>query len=144
MTQPLGIALALAISASNPGVSLTLATSYSTVLVTEARKNELDPWLPYAIIRHESRWSANVLRQETDGSCSVGLGQINVPGCDPARMAPLRDPAENIRRTTKLLHLMKMLCPKVWRKKKCVQGGWIGLYNPGDSFYSKTILLLVE
>lgn len=137
-------ALALSIMLANPGLNRTQAEGYSKALLTRANENNLDPWLMEALITKESRWISTAVRRENNDSCSVGLGQINLPVCDPAKVAQLQAPLENIRRTARHLALARDLCLKVWPEKKCSQNGWVGLYNPGNRTYAKDVLRLME
>ena len=109
-------------------------------MVQSAAQEKVDPRLVEAIIFNESRWVAGAFHAESNGTCSVGLGQINVVDCDPAKMAALRDPVVNIRRVAAHLAAIKKFCPKVRPYKKCVRRGWIGLYNPGDPTYARRVL----
>lgn len=115
--------------------------AYSQAVVQSAAKEKVDPWLVEAIIFNESRWRSGSFRQESNGTCSVGLGQINVPDCNPDRIARLKEPETNIGQVARFLVRIQELCPRVWPKKKCVHGGWVGLYNSGDPTYAKRVLL---
>lgn len=137
-------ALALSVMLTNPGLNSTQAEGYSKALIERAKENNLDPWLMEALISKESRWIASALRREDDGSCSVGLGQINLTVCDPAKVAALQAPYENIRRTTRHLALARDICTKVRSEKKCSQNGWVGLYNPGNRTYASDVKRLME
>lgn len=137
-------ALVASIMLVNPNLNSTQAEGYSRQLISQASENNLDPWLMEALITKESRWISTAIRREGDGSCSVGLGQINLKSCDPVKVAELEGPLENIRRTARHLAIIRDLCPKVRPKKKCSQLAWIGLYNPGSRTYAKSVLLLMK
>lgn len=137
-------ALALSVMLTNPGLNNTQAEIYSRWVLEFSNKNDLDPWLVEALISKESRWKATAVRRETNGSCSVGLGQINLTVCDPVKVTALQDPLYNIRRTAKHLALAREICPKIKAEKKCSQGKWIGLYNPGNRTYASDVLHLME
>ncbi len=137
-------ALALSILVTNPGLNPVQAEVYSKALVEQAEKNNLDPWLMEALISKESRWNAMALRREENGSCSVGLGQINLVVCDPVKVTWLQAPLENIRRTARHLAMGREICPKIKSEKKCSQNAWVGLYNPGNRTYASDVLHLME
>lgn len=133
-----------AILFTNPGLSEPQALIYAQQVESQTTEQGVDPWLVDAIIERESKWRRTVFRREHDGSCSVGLGQINVRNCDPQKTDRLRDPLENIRRTTLQLAMIKKICPKVWKKNRCQGLGWVGLYNPGDRRYARAIQRSME
>jgi hypothetical protein len=95
----------------------------------EAGKNSLDPWVFHGIVWTESRWTAHVVRREQDGSCSVGLGQINVR-CDSKQVKVLQDPRENLKKMGVFLGNLQTSC-----KKNCSGLGWLKAYNWNDKAY---------
>ena len=123
------LALAVAIQASNPSVPSETARTYATWVTHEAEEHHLDPWIFQAIIHRETRWTPGLTRHEVDGSCSVGLGQINVP-CNNPRAKKLLDPHENIKRMADFLDGAKREC-----RTDCVNLGWLRAYNPGSHDY---------
>ncbi len=137
-------ALALLIQAANPSLAPSRSQDYSQALVQFAEQEGVDPLLVESVIFHESRWRSSAFRKENNGSCSVGLGQINIPGCDPTKIALLKNPLTNIRRVVRHLSLCREVCPKARKPKKCVHHGWVGLYNPGDPTYVARIMRRVN
>lgn len=123
------IALSLAIRHSNPSISETTANTYAQWVVEEATTRELDPWIFQAIVHQETRWTPGLVRHETNGSCSVGLGQINGK-CDIASVTPLKDPHANIKRMGAVLTYFRSTC-----RSKCEDLGWLRAYNPGSPAY---------
>jgi len=122
--------LVLEIQRTNPRIGDAVAEHYASWVVEEADAHEEDPWLIFALGYVESRWTARVVRHEGDGSCSVGIGQINVPTCEARAVERLRDPRENLRQVGTRLELLRRTC-----KKDCMGIGWLRGYNPGDRGY---------
>lgn len=127
------LALALAIQKTNPKIPEATAQKYALWVLEESEKNDLDPWLFQALIHRETRWTAQAVRHESNGTCSVGLGQINGK-CDEKVMAPLRDPRRNLHRMGELLVHMREVCTR-----KCQDLGWLRAYNPGSPAYLRAI-----
>jgi len=127
------LALAQAIRQSNPGLSEARAAQYAEWVFHEAHTNKLDPWLIQAIVHRETHWRSGSVRHENNGSCSVGLGQVNTR-CDEASVQPLLNPQYNLHRVGRLLSLMRSLC-----KKDCKRLGWVRMYNPGSREYLAAI-----
>ena len=129
MLSKLVVALVVAIQGVSPSLSHTTALKYARWVDRTAHERRLDPWIFVAIVDHETRWDARVVRHEHDGTCSVGLGQINVP-CGDSYIAPLQDPRVNIRRMGKILQHLKSHC-----RYACEDLGWLRGYNPGSEQY---------
>lgn len=129
----LELSLVLAIRQTNPKVTEPTAERYAAWVVEEATKRDLDPWLFQALIYKESRWTATALRREGDGSCSVGLGQINTV-CEQEKIAPLQDPQANIQKMGEFLFNIRARC-----HRDCGGLRWLRAYNPGDRGYVATI-----
>lgn len=124
------IAIALEIQRTNPKVSETMAQQYSAWVMEESVRNDLDPWLLHGIAHVESRWTAKAFRKERDGSCSVGLGQINVGNCEPGRVQTLKDPRENLRAMSDFLSTIRSTC-----RKNCEGLRWLRFYNYNNKQY---------
>ncbi len=129
--------LSLLIQQSNTSLPPKVVENYAHVLADTAERHDLDPLLLEAIVHIESRYKANAIHYENDGSCSVGLGQINVRECTPGVVDRLTSPTLNLERAAFILVKAKEICPKV--RKNCAKLGWVGLYNPGDRTYSSRI-----
>jgi hypothetical protein len=129
----LELALMAAIHKTNPELPSSTTRQYAQWVLAEAKKTSLDPWLFQALIHRESRWHPTVVRHERDGSCSVGLGQINGP-CKPAVVAPMLDPHANIQRMGAFLSGARDRC-----RTDCGDLGWLRAYNPGDQVYLQAI-----
>jgi hypothetical protein len=132
-------ALALEIHRTNPAVSETTAKQYAHWVVAEAAPQGIDPWVFHGIAFHESRWTAGAVKHEGNGTCSVGLGQINVKDCNSNRISVLKDPRLNIRAMAILLGKLKKNC-----QTNCGELGWIRGYNAGDTTYVPTIRQKVD
>lgn len=125
----IGLALAMEIQRYNPALPEVTRLQYAEWVVEEAESKGLDPWVFHGIIATESRWAYYAFRRENDGSCSVGLGQINVK-CTSPRAKSLKDPHENIKTMGSFLSTLKATCAH-----HCDGLGWLKRYNPGDSAY---------
>lgn len=86
-----------------------------------------------AIIHTESRGQAGVVRHESNGTCSAGLGGINGP-CD----APLLDPGQNVRAIVRILRAGRTFCARSPRHRVC-QAGALGAYNGGSGSYVRRV-----
>lgn len=133
------LALALAIRQTNPKVDHARADKYAAWVVEEADKRALDPWLFQAIIYTESRWTARVVRVEGDGSCSVGLGQINLARCEKDKIEELKEPQTNLQRMGEFLERIRSTC-----RYKCDGLGWLRAYNPGSKKYVPAVAAALE
>ena len=132
------LVLALAIRASNPAVSPDRAQVYAKWVQHEAARRHLDPWLFQAIIDRETRWTPQAIRHESDGSCSVGLGQIN-GSCVESNTSALLDPHINIERMGLMLSRMRSSC-----RHDCEHLGWARAYNPGSPAYFEAVRKAVD
>lgn len=88
-----------------------------------------------AVVHVESRGQAGIVRHETNGSCSVGLGGVNVPDCDPVAVAHLQQAQANLRASAVILRAGRRWCAEHPAHKVCRASGPIGMYNPGDKAY---------
>lgn len=114
----------------------------------EARAAGVDPSTLAVIIWHESRGRSGEVFHERDGACSIGLGGIRVPGCEPARVQQLKSPAYNIRMAAKILRANERWCKKR-RDRQCVAGdrvfrggGAVNHYGGHGTRYAHTVLKL--
>jgi hypothetical protein len=130
--------LALAIGSTNHALPPRKVRELAAVVVEQASQGQLDPWLIYEIVYRESRWTPSALRREWDGTCSVGLGQINTR-CDKGFIAPLFDPVVNLRKIGEYLVHFRKTC-----SHECENGMWLRGYNPGSSTYAPEILAKVS
>jgi hypothetical protein len=107
-------AIAVAILAIQPMPSY-VARHYARIVVLEAGRAKIDPWLEVAIVRNESRWIPSVVGG-TNTMC-IGLGQICLT-CDPneaacaKRKAELLIPDVNLRVTAQMLSAARSYCKK--------------------------------
>lgn len=125
-------ALVLAIQDTNPKLSKETALEYAGWVKEASDQSGIDPWLFHAIIKHETSWNNNKsVRHETDGTCSIGLGQINLKYCWSKKRDILLNPHYNILLMGETLFYMKGFC-----KKNCANYGWLRYYNPGDPTYA--------
>lgn len=130
--------IAMAIHSINPVLPDATVRDYAATVVEQADRHALDPWLIVEIVHRETHWIPTLpVRHEHDGSCSVGLGQINVP-CGP-QMAPLLEPHANLRRTASVLDKLRGHC-----MKDCGGLGWVRAYNPGSKVYGPAIVAAVK
>ena len=132
-------ALIIEMHRSNPAMDDKTAEAYAGWVVEESENHKLDPWLVYSLVHVESRWKTSAFRLEGDGTCSVGLGQINVPNCDPWTIERLHDPHHNLKTVTLRLDLLRRIC-----RKKCEGIGFVRGYNPGDRSYLRLIGQVLE
>lgn len=123
-------ALAVEIQRTNPALNEEVRRQYAHWVVEEATARDLDPWIFHGIIHTETRWKAGIVVHEHDGSCSVGLGGINVRQCDSPRAAELRDPQKNIQAMGSFLSTIRHRCAH-----HCDGLGWLRAYNGGDRLY---------
>jgi hypothetical protein len=128
--------VALAIHQINPALPQAQARDFAAEVVSLGDRQALDPWLLVEVVRTETRWTPGLVRHEHDGSCSVGLAQINVD-CDST--APLLEPHANLRQAAKTLASLRRTC-----KRSCGGGLWLRGYNPGSSTYAPAILAAVK
>jgi hypothetical protein len=132
--MPLLLAVALAIHQINPALPDTTVREYAGAVVAQADAQALDPWLLVEIVHRESHWIASLVRHENDGTCSVGLGQIN-GSCATPVVAPLLEPRTNIARTASVLAYLRSHCTH-----RCRALAWVRAYNPGSRGYASDII----
>lgn len=125
--------LAVAIQVSNPRLPQQDSRRLASWVYEEARARRLDPWVIHALVNRETHWTASAVRHESNGTCSVGLGQINVP-CTAAAMQPLLGPHVNLRRMGHFLAGIRAAC-----RHDCDGLGWLRAYNPGDAEYLSAV-----
>jgi len=134
--MPLVESLALAIHLV-AGLPERQSRQYADLVHQATRDNEIDPWMVLGIIQTESRFHRSVVRHERDGTCSVGLMQVNIKDCSEALMAELQDPAVNIRRGVGIMLAGRRYC--YVNRGKCPKGP-IGIYNPRSKEYASRVL----
>jgi len=116
------------------------ANSYASWVVEAATKNNTDPWIFVAIIDRETGWNPALVRNESNGTCSVGLGQINSIGpCTAAHTSTFTDPHANITRMGQLFYIFRETC-----RENCQDLGWLRRYNPGSPAYLAAIIQAVK
>lgn len=91
------------------------------LILSEARTREEALTLA-AIVHVESRGQPGLVGVEKNGSCSVGLGMVNVPDCDPDKIQSLKDPVTNIRTSAKILRATRSWCATHPRDRHCRAG----------------------
>lgn len=123
-------ALAMEIQRTNPKLDDKVSQKYARLVVEEATARDLDPWVFHGIIHTETRWKAGIIVHEHDGTCSIGLGGINVKKCDSPRARELRDPQRNIQAMGSFLSTIRARCAH-----HCDGLGWLRAYNGGDREY---------
>jgi hypothetical protein len=114
------------------------AHKYAVWVLADAKQYHLDPWIFVAIVQRETRWVNGLVRYESNGSCSVGLGQINL-SCDSPEIAPLRDARTNLQRMGQFLNHIRSSC-----KNNCRDLGWLRAYNPGSAEYFNSVREVVR
>jgi hypothetical protein len=123
------VALALEIRTTNPKLTAETSQQYANWVVEEAADRGLDPWLLHGLVSVESAWTASAVNHEKNGTCSVGLGQINT-GCSKEQLAKYQDPRTNLHKIGEYLAGMQKSCTK-----DCKNNGWVRAYNPGSKDY---------
>jgi hypothetical protein len=78
------------------------------------------------------------VRRERDGSCSVGLGQINTR-CGSSDVEILLSARNNISRMGYFLARIRRAC-----RRDCANLGWLRAYNPGDPAYLAAVQAYVR
>jgi len=106
----------------------------------EARAQGQDPWTMAAIVFVESRGNPSVVKHELDGSCSVGLAGINVPGCDEVAVEHLKLAQANLRAQAVILKKGAEWCRAHAKTAPCRRGGAVAQYNAGDKGYAARVL----
>lgn len=132
-------ALALEIQTVNPRLPTPTVTQYVQWVVEDSRHYDVDPWVVYALVGVESHWNAAALRREGDGTCSVGLGQINVRDCYSEKVVRLLEPRANLRAVVLRLNLLQRVC-----SHDCDGIGWLQGYNPGSHHYLGLVTRLMR
>jgi hypothetical protein len=92
------------------------------MIQSEARAEHVDRHELGAIVWHESRGNPNAFYQEKGGNCSIGLGGIYVPRCEPGRVARLRNPSFNLRTAAQMLGANRRYCRAHPREHRCAAG----------------------
>lgn len=88
------------------------------VILATAEIEHVDARTLAAIVFLESRGQPQLMSKEKNGTCSVGLGMVNVADCDPQRMRRLQDPVYNLRVSAQMLKANQKWCrrhPTEWR-----------------------------
>lgn len=106
----------------------------------EAKAQGQDPWTMAAIVFTESRGNPSVVKHELDGSCSVGLAGINVPGCDEVAVEHLKLAQANLRAQAVILKKGAEWCREHPKTAPCRRGGAVAQYNAGDKGYAARVL----
>jgi hypothetical protein len=125
----LELALALGIRQANPYLKMETAQKWASVVVQESEDKGLDPWLFFAIIRHESWWIPSVIHREKGDACDVGLGQILLVRCRRVDVLPLLDPVINLRRSAQVQKTAMDYCTE----RTCTKD-WLFLYNHSSTY----------
>ena len=120
--------LSLAIAQSTPYAPASAAKSYAVWVMEQAQEHRLDPWLLVALVQRETGWHPTLVRHERDGSCSVGLGQINGP-CTRAFIQPLLNPHHNLQVIGRYLEHFRSTC-----RTECSDLGWLYSYNHSHAY----------
>lgn len=119
-----------------PAPSIYAATlALMPFILAEAKAVGIDPLKLAAVVHTESRGQAGVIRRETNGSCSVGLGGVNVPDCDQVAVDHLLQAQANLRAAAVILKRGEEWCHARPTWAVCRRGGPIAMYNPGDRAY---------
>jgi hypothetical protein len=126
------IKLALAIHHINPMLPQSTVREFASEVALQADRHALDPWLIIELVHRETHWIPSLVRHEKDGTCSVGLGQINVQCRD---VKPFLEPHANLRRTAFILNRLRERC-----KLQCAGSSWLAGYNRGSHGYATSIL----
>jgi len=134
----LAVQIALAIHQINPLLSVHTSRSYAAAFVAASKRNGIDPWLLVEVVHRETRWIPTLVRHEHNGSCSVGLGQVN-GSCEASFVLPLLGARRNLRRSARILGQLRSHCTS-----DCAAMAWLRGYNPGSPSYAPTILEAVR
>lgn len=71
--------------------------------------------------------------------CDVGVAQIHIPGCPPAKVAQVRPLLQNLTRSAQILAWSRSRCSKSPGWSGCKYCLW-GRYNPGSRTWCKKVL----
>ncbi len=94
-----------------------------------ARAEHVDATTLAAIVFAESTGRAHTIVREHDGSCSVGLGGVNVPSCEPGAVAALLDPTTNLHHAAVRLAASVRWCAEHPRDEVCAAGAAAVMYG---------------
>lgn len=101
------------------------------------RRHHLPPLLLAAVVLAESGGRSLVLASR--GGCDVGVAQVHVPGCAPARVAALLPPGRSLEAGALVLDRSRRLCAQ-WPRWGCCRVHWVGAYNAGSRGYAVRVL----
>jgi hypothetical protein len=125
---------------------LQVLKPWLALIVATASAEHVDPRTLAAIVFLESRGQPHLVSNERNGTCSVGLGQVNVADCDPVKMSALHDPAYNLRVSAKILKANRRWCrrhPSEWRcragERVFKGGGAVNCYAGNTKAYAPRV-----
>ncbi len=134
----MGVTSALVLQVLRPWLALIIAT---------ASAERVDPRTLAAIVFLESRGQPHLVSKERNGTCSVGLGMVNVRDCNPETISSLQDPAHNLRVSAKILKANQRWCrrhPTEWRCRSGERafrgGGAVNCYAGRTKAYAPRVL----
>jgi len=115
-------------------------------LRTVARSQGLSEALMGALLLAESGGRNVVARGRGAGrrGCDVGVMQIHVPGCTPAKVRRFLGSRAAMLRAAVILHRGKRLCaekPGIWY---CRRGWWWARYNPGSRVWARRVVQILR
>ena len=133
-------AIAVAILLCQPSIGQVRASSYASLLVSEAGRHRFDPMVAVALVCHESRWRPGAV--SADGE-DYGLGQLRarfMGGCvgdaDPvfhpsekcrAAKVALLDPANNLRLMAEHIGKWQQIC-RLKTGRRASAHHWLAAY----------------
>lgn len=125
---------------------LKVLAPWMALVLSTATAERVDPATLGAIVYLESRGQPHLVAKERNGTCSVGLGMVNVPDCDPMRISSLQDPAFNLRVAAKILKANQRWCrrhPSEWRcragERSFRGGGALNCYAGNTKAYAPRV-----
>ncbi len=125
---------------------LKVLSPWLALIFSTATAAHVDPHTLGAIVFLESRGQPHLVAKERNGSCSVGLGMVNVPDCDPMRISALQDPAFNLRVAALTLRANQRWCrrhPSEWRcragERAFRGGGGVNTYAGNTKAYAPRV-----
>lgn len=125
---------------------LQVLKPWLALIVATASAENVDPRTLAAIVFLESRGQSHLVSKERNGTCSVGLGMVNVPDCDQERISSLHDPAYNLRVSAKILKANQRWCRRhsgEWRcragEKSFRGGGGVNCYAGNTKTYAPRV-----